>query len=71
MNQQLSIVCPVVAYRISYNGFISLMIRNLMQMIFEWNKVFDSPKHDDHDHDAHIATYACSHYVKFGLMEDE
>ena len=47
------------------------MIRNLMQRIFEWNKVFDSPKHDDHDHDAHIATYACSHYVKFGLMEDE
>ena len=59
MNQQLSIVCPMVAYRISYNCFISLMIRNLMQRIFEWNKVFDSPKHDDHDHDAHIYSNIC------------
>ena len=32
---------------------------------FEWDKVFDFPKHD-HDHD----DYAATHRVKFGLIED-
>ena len=33
---------------------------------YEWNEVFDFPKHD-HDHDA----YACSNCVKIGLIADE
>ena len=32
---------------------------------FEWDNVFDFPKHD-HNHD----DYAATHRVKFGLIED-